>query len=152
MTGAFVFVVVVGSLEVGRTGASTVRVDDNSGQTSRPQARFVGQQPPPSDTGQDRKPEEQSNVLERVDVIVILVVVPLRLCDVGDVVADAAEEEETVTVDDDGAETMVVVIDEVCVAVGAVLEDGMMITVAVELSRQPPVTQAYPGTQQPPPG
>jgi hypothetical protein len=117
---------------VGRTGAPTVAVEDNSGQTSRPQARLVGQQPPPRDAGQERKPEEHTKVLGTLDVLVIGVI-------------------EEVTIEDDGGGVVTGVVDirdDDRVEGG----EGVTTTVAVELSKQPPLTQAYPGMQQPPPG
>lgn len=55
--------------EVGLPGAVKLPVLSISGQTSEPHARSVGQQPPPSDAGQDRKPVEQTSVLGGVGVL-----------------------------------------------------------------------------------
>jgi hypothetical protein len=65
--------------DVGRTGAATVAVEVNSGQTSRPQARSVGQHPPPRDAGHDRNPELQANVLEGPAVLEVGMVVTVGL-------------------------------------------------------------------------
>ena len=53
----------VSDVPVGRPGAVKLFVLLSSGHTSLPHARSVGQHPPPSDTGHDRKPEEQTRVL-----------------------------------------------------------------------------------------
>lgn len=94
-----------------------------------------------------------------VDVVVVVaevvVEISLRLCVLEgkgacDVVGGAttsveAGEDEPMAVEELGA---CVVKDDDCVE-GV---EGVTITVAVELRRQPPLTQAYPGIQQPPPG
>lgn len=144
----------IGSPEVGRTGAATVAVEDCSGQTSRPQARSVGQHPPPRDAGQERNPEEHVSVLGGVAVLVMVVIVAVVLCEGDGVgVADAVGGAAT-TVAVDAEEATTVVGDKLCVAEDGRLEreEGLTTTVSVELSRQPPLTQAYPGMQHPPPG
>lgn len=90
-----------------------------------------------------------------VVVMEVVVKISLRLCvvegkGVCDVVGGATTsvdvgEDEPVAVEELVA---CVVKDDDCVE-GV---EGVTITVAVELRRQPPLTQAYPGMQQPPPG
>jgi hypothetical protein len=140
--------VVGGVSEVGRTGAPTAAVEDNSGQMSRPQARSVGQQPPPRDAGHERNPEEQTNVLGALDVLIMVVIVAVVLVEVdGAAVVDVGGGGGTTAVGVDGT-VEVCLVDDCTVEAG----EGVTTTVAVELSRQPPFTQAYPGIQQPPPG
>lgn len=55
--------------DVGRAGAAKLPVLLVSGQMSGPHARSVGQQPPPRETGQDRKPEEHISVATVVEVL-----------------------------------------------------------------------------------
>ena len=90
-----------------------------------------------------------------VDVLVMVVVVKVGLCVVeGAGVADVVGGAATTTVEDDRDEATSVVVVERCVTEDGGVEggEGVTTTVAVELSKQPPVTQAYPGMQQPPPG
>lgn len=67
--------------EVGRAGAAKVFVLLSAGHRSLPQARSVGQQPPPNDAGQDRKPDEQtrtfgeSELLDGLELLVVVVVI-----------------------------------------------------------------------------
>lgn len=88
-------------------------------------------------------------------MLVMVMVARVGLCEVGgagvfDVVGGGA----TTTLEDDGDEAIIVVVVELCVTEDDRVEgsEGVTTTVAVELSRQPPLTQAYPGMQQPPPG
>lgn len=81
------------------------------------------------------------------------VIVAVALCEVDgvgvrDVVGGAAT-----TVADDGEEATAVR-DELWVTEDGRVDgdEGLTMTVAVELSKQPPLTQAYPGMQHPPPG
>lgn len=64
-------VVVVADVLVGLAGALKLFVLLNSGQTSRPHARSVGQHPPPSDAGHDLNPGEHTStfVVEVVEVV-----------------------------------------------------------------------------------
>lgn len=136
---------VVGTTDVGRTGAPTVAVEVNSGQTSLPQARSVGQQPPPRDAGQERKPEEHPSVLVMLDVLSIVVVVMVGLCALGLAgTADVVGGEATTTVEGEGEEDTTVVVVESDVDNDDRVREGVGVTmrVAVELSRQPPFTQA----------
>lgn len=75
--------VVVGISEVGRTGGFIVPVEESSGQTSVSHPRLVGQQPPPREAGQERKPEEHDKLLETREVVAVVVVVEVVLCEVG---------------------------------------------------------------------
>ena len=90
-------------IEVGRTGAPGWVPEDideeRGGHRAEPQARPVGQQPPPRDAGQERNPEEQVKEVGRVvdevgagaaDVVVGVVDVVVGAVDV---VAGGAEEE-----------------------------------------------------------
>lgn len=69
-------VVVVAMFEVGRTGTLSefLGEDDNgmvevevAGHATGPQARSVGQHPPPRLEGQDRKPEEQARAVAELE-------------------------------------------------------------------------------------
>lgn len=77
-----------------------------------------------------------------VDVLMVIVLVPLGFCDVGGgVVADVVGRETTA--EDEGDEATTVVVIKLCVTdcdVNGGVE-GVTMTVAVELSRQPPLTQ-----------
>lgn len=185
--------------DVGRAGAVKLSVLVSSGHTSLPQARSVGQQPPPKDAGHERKPEEQTSVfgwLELLKVVVVVivlsvvvvVVVPSVVVSV--VVGGGATVVLLVDVVGVGSEvelggrgTGTIVLVSVCVAVCVcvctcvsvsvcvsvegsagggdddVLDEkgvddvvGIIVTTAVDVATQPTSKQAYPGTQQPPPG
>lgn len=67
---------------VGRTGGAAfaelvVEVVD-AGQLAEPHSRSVGQQPPPRDAGQERKPEEQVRLRE-VEAVTVTVLVTVRM-------------------------------------------------------------------------
>jgi hypothetical protein len=137
---------VVGMTDVGLTGALTGPVDESSGQMSLAQARFVVQQPPPSEAGHDLKPEEQTNVFGADDVLVAAVVVKEGCCELeGLGVAEVVEEGDgtTTTVDEDRAgDGSTLELEGGEVDEGRVVSDGVTITIAVELSKHPPVTHA----------
>jgi len=125
--------------EVGRTGATTLAVDveDRAGQESRPHARLVAQQPPPSDEGQARKPEEHVRVLCMVDVLDVVFVVVVVEVETRDVL-DGVNVDVVVEVDTtDGTTTVVVVIDVLKDEEDVEVADGATITVAVELIAHP---------------
>lgn len=97
-------VVVVAIFEVGRTGTTIEEfgedvdevVEVEAGHTTGPQARSVGQHPPPRLEGQDRKPGEQERAeggLEKESTV----------DDVSREVEEAAVDEDEVD-DDDGGE------------------------------------------------
>lgn len=144
----FVFVVVTEESDVGRPGAVKLFVEESSGQTSLPQARFVGQQPPPKVDGQERKPEEHCRVFGvEVGGGVVL----------GDEVEVVEDELLVMT-----AGMIVVVVSVVSVTVeievdrGCVLEEvvdvvGTITTTVVMTCIQPTSSHAYPGKQHPPP-
>jgi hypothetical protein len=80
-----------------------------------------------------------------VNVLLKVVVVGAEFCEVDEAgVVEDVIGDITMIVD----EVTTVVVVDVWVEGGG----GATTTVAVELSRQPPLTQAYPGIQQPPPG
>jgi hypothetical protein len=91
---------------VGRTGGSGVALEDveSAGQLAEPQARSVGQQPPPRLAGHERKPVEHVRGREAEAVMVTVLV----------------------TVENRGAtgETVVVVVESDVEVVGVVLVEG----------------------------
>lgn len=136
---------VTSEVPVGRAGALKLLVLLSSGQTSRPQARSVGQHPPPSETGHDRNPDEHTKVfgaceLEEGDCVVLVSFVVGVVTTTTVVVPDVGEGGGFV-VDVEGS--------------GVVLDVegvGTMTTTVVETCTHPTPWQAYPGKQQPPPG
>lgn len=90
-------VLAVAVSDVGRAGAVKLPVLLVSGQMSGPHARSVGQQPPPREAGQDRKPEEQISVATVVEVLdSVLVSVLVTVGDREDVVEGLALELDNV--------------------------------------------------------
>lgn len=97
-------VVVVAMFEVGRTGTLSEELgeDDDgvvvvevAGHATGPQARSVGQHPPPRLEGQDRKPEEQERAVGELEE-------KSANDDVSGEVEEAAAAEEGEVDDDDG--------------------------------------------------
>ena len=118
--------------EVGRTGATAERealevLVVEAGQNMDPQARSVGQQPPPSVAGQDWKPGEQ------VEEVMVMTAVA--------VVGGGAEDEVGVGdkfgVDDEDAEDDVDEIEDVDVGVGDV---ELKLVVEVNVNVEPGTT------------
>lgn len=152
--------VVEAEFDVGRAGAVKLFVLERAGQISLPQAREVGQQPPPREAGHERKPEEHERVFgveveEEVDVVgggVVVVVVEVSvgkglLLVVGTGI---------------GAGIIVVVVSVLIEGGGGVLEGIELVeiaedvvvttTTAVDTAIHPRSSHAYPGRQHPPPG
>lgn len=141
-------VVAEAEFEVGLPGAVKLFVLLSSGQTSRPHARLVGQQPPPSEAGQDRNPAEQASVLGGVEVL-----------GGGTVVVEVEVEVEIVGVillvlggGGGGGTTAVAVV--VVEDIDDVLLEGVgtTTTIVVITCMHPMPSHVYPGRQQPPPG
>lgn len=163
-----VVVVVAAEFEVGRAGALRLSVEDIAGQNWLPQARSVGQQPPPRLAGQDLKPLLHTRLFggvvlgELVEVTIVVVVVSDKM----DVVLVGMLLEvvgldvvlELVVGLSTGGVTMVV---RVTVTVEAPITDvtgvemlvgvGTTVTTVVLVCTQPTSKQAYPGKQHPPP-
>jgi hypothetical protein len=120
-------VIVVGAAVVvyvvGRTGALGVSVEGRAGQYGDPQARSVGQQPPPDEAGHDLKPEVQVSTLLlgvlEVGVTIIEVLVVLV--------------ETNGTLVDTGGGTGTIVLVEVTVVGGADGSVGVMTVVIVKV-------------------
>lgn len=113
--------------DVGRSGATKMAVLLVSGHTSCPQARSVGQQPPPSVTGQDRKPGEQVTVVVDATTVVEVGAVLMLVSNTVEVVRSRLE------LDGVGRGTITVVTDETTVVkVGAVI---MIVSNTVEVVR-----------------
>ena len=131
---------------VGRSGAAMLAVGERGGHESRAQALSVLQQPPPSETGQDLNPEEQTSELATVDVLEVVVVVVVIVVEGGmeeeldkttEVVGDDME-----LVTDPGTTTIEVATEGDAAEVGEIeveLDDGdgAMMMVEVELIAHP---------------
>ena len=128
-----VVVVVVGVL--GRTGTTILAVEDNGGQVSEPHARSVGQQPPPKEEAQDRKPEEQVKTFGVVDVVDVVVVVVVVVLEVEGVTVEVVI--TVIVVELGGITTVMVVVAVVGVNEEVEVGDWMTKTVAVELTAHP---------------
>lgn len=119
-------VVVVAKFEVGRTGTISEGLDKDddevvevevAGHATGPQARSVGQHPPPRLEGQDRKPGEQERAVGELEK-------DSAIDDVSREVEESGVEEGEVDDDDDGGGVgddtgiigvMNIIGDEVCV-------------------------------------
>lgn len=108
---------------VGLPGAVKLFVLLSSGQTSRPQARSVGQQPPPRDAGHDLKPDEQASVFGGVELLD------------GAAVVDGRELE----LDGGGGATVVLaaLLDELALGLEVDVGLGVTITTAVLVAAHP---------------
>ena len=106
--------------DVGRAGAVKLPVLLVSGQMSRPHARSVGQQPPPRETGQDRKPGEHIRVEGGVEL----------LRGVSVIVADA-EALESDSVGSGGTIKAVVVVSTVVVGRGAAIDVVVVVPIVM---------------------
>lgn len=133
-------VMVAATLDVGRTGitrlGSVVMVEEeddspeDAGQEEGPQARSVGQQPPPRLGAQERKPEEHERVAEVEDDVNAVI----DIVDVIDVV-DGGSEEDDIEIDGDAKPVTVAIFeDELVVDVDwmvLVLDGGEAVTVGL---------------------
>lgn len=97
-------VVVVAIFDVGRTGITSEELGEDdeevvevevAGHTTGPQARSVGQHPPPRLEGQDRKPGEQERAVGELEK-------DSAVDDISREVEEAGVEEGEVDDDDDG--------------------------------------------------
>lgn len=155
--------VATSEFEVGRPGAVKLSVLSISGQTSRPQARSVGQQPPPREAGQERKPEEHISVFGAAEVLggdvavglVVSVVVVIAVEGGGGgstVVVVVSVSVSSSVVDDGGGGVGGGRGAEDVEALDVVEGVGATTTTAVEVATQPTSKHAYPGRQHPPLG
>ena len=113
-------------------------VDDIGGQLTLPQARSVGQQPPPREDAQDRNPEEHvkiSGIVDVVEVTTVVVVVETELVNGGG--ALVMEEKLGSNGAEDVGVTITVAVVVGVEGVGVDVTVGVTKTVAVEFITQP---------------
>ena len=96
--------------DVGRAGAVKLFVLLSSGHKSLPQARSVGQQPPPNDAGHERKPDEQTRTFGWLELLVVVVVIVFSVVVVVTIAVVAVVESVVVSVVVVG-DTVVVLVD-----------------------------------------